>query len=200
MSEQGYDQPRPIEELSEQELRQEVLDGINQTLGSKAYGPVADGTGAFGYNRDESTYLTCSYVRFLKVMGQRDEGAKGVQLELLGLFNGYTKAMQEKDGFPPSSIGNRYYIIPSDPEQPVVVSVEDFVQRAYRANPEVAGTVFRELLSQVQNEQEQGTTSREATLQDLRDAAKIVRGYKSFVAEIISDTPPEFWGRPGLTE
>lgn len=87
------EQPKPLEVLTEQELRQEIVSGINETLGKLAQGPVADGTDAVGYGREwdwKKKYdrgimlpLFCSYVRFTKAFRQDEQ--VGVRLELLGL-------------------------------------------------------------------------------------------------------------------
>ncbi len=93
---ESVDQPTPIEKLSENDLRQEIIIGINDALGNLANGPVADGTGATGYGRISSWWgkgipevgsmfpLHCSYARFTKAF-ERDEQS-GVRLELLGIM------------------------------------------------------------------------------------------------------------------
>ncbi len=83
-----------IADMSESELRQEVVKHINDTLGKLAQGPLADGTGAFGYGREPDRRkhydngillpLICSYVRFTKAF--REDEQIGVRLELLGIF------------------------------------------------------------------------------------------------------------------
>lgn len=243
------DRPTPIENLSENDLRQEIVTGINDTLGKLANGPVADGTGASGYNRKFRQWdkdpillpLMCSYVRFTKAFEQDEQ--VGVRLELLGLmgsgsmyvalkpeldrqaqevarmnpeqraeFKKFTQEMEslrvaiEQDGLTPAD--NRYYFIPLDPIQPAIVSTESFISRAYRVNPQAAErALLPELIAEAQEEQTAPIEPisgqprwKVANLQDLRDIATIVRGYKSFVKEIIQRTPTIYWGRSGLTE
>src|SRR5258708_40112847 len=81
----GQGHTPPIEALSEQELRTEVIDGINTTLGNLPFSPVADGSGSFGYERAKNGLygLQSAYVRFTKAY-EADEQV-GVQLELLGV-------------------------------------------------------------------------------------------------------------------
>lgn len=89
----NQEEPKPIEALTELELRQEIVTGINETLGKLAQGPVADGTDAVGYSREwdwKKKYdrgimlpLFCSYVRLTKAF--RQDELVGVRLELLGL-------------------------------------------------------------------------------------------------------------------
>lgn len=247
------DQPTSIENLSESDLRREIVTGINDTLGKLANGPVADGTGTYGYNRksgwsekiepgDKSMLpLICSYARFTKAY-ERDKQV-GVRLELLGLmesgsmyvnlkpmldkqaqevarmnpeqlaeFEKFTQEMKslkvaiEQDGLAPAD--NRYYFIPLDPIQPAIVSTESSISRAYRANPQEAERVL--LPEVIADAQEEQTAPIEpisgqprwkiANLQDLRDIATIVRGYKGSIKEIIQQTPAKHWGRPGLTD
>lgn len=247
----NQEQPKPIEALTEQELRQEVITGINETLGKLAHGPVADGTGALGYGRewDYKKYydrgimlpLFCNYIRFTKAYGADEQ--TGVRLELLGTretgqmyihlkpefdekakgvdqmtpeereeFRKFTEIMEaqkeaiERDGLAPSE--NRHYFIPLKENEPAIVSTESFITRASRANPQTADTwIGKETVARAEKEDASPVEpvtglprSRQTTLQDLRDVAVIVRGYKNFVKEIIERTPKDFWGRPGLTE
>lgn len=91
---------RQFEALTEQQLREQVVTGINGVLGRLAVGPVADGTGAMGYGREWNWQnksergelekgamlpLFCSYIRFTKAFN-RDEQI-GVRLELLGIMD-----------------------------------------------------------------------------------------------------------------
>lgn len=228
----------PIEALSAQELRTEVIDGINTTLGNLPFGPVVDGSGSFGYERDKEGLfgLQSSYVRFTKIYQQGEQA--GVQLELLGLSSAqfdriYLYQLREetmdrdgvpeeerqgarerrqqlqnmfaKDGIAP--LDNRYYFIPTDLEKPARVSAESFITRADRANPEDVKKAFLpELIESEKRAQEADVDDisgepmkKDANMQDLRDAAKIVRNYKGFVAEAIRTMPHQYWGRRGLT-
>lgn len=240
-----------IEDMSEIELRREIVAHINETLGKLAQGPVADGGGALGYGREwdyKKRYdrgimlpLFCSYVRFTKAY-EADEQI-GVRLELLGIretgqmyvhlkpefdekakrvvqmtleeredfrkFEELMEAQKEaigRDGLAPAE--HRYYFLPLKDDEPVIVSTESFITRASRANPQVADTWIGE--QAITNAKIEDTSqaepitglpqTRNATPQDLRDAAAIVREYKNFIKDIIEVTPKDFWGRPGLTE
>lgn len=89
----NQEQQKPIEALTEQELRQKIVTGINEPLGKLAQGPVADGTGALGFGRewDYKKYydrgimlpLFCNYVRLTKAYAADEQ--TGVRLELLGI-------------------------------------------------------------------------------------------------------------------
>ena len=112
----------------------------------------------------------------------------------------------EKDGLAPSD--NRYYFIPIKEDEQPVVSTESDITRASRVNPGTADRLLGEELVGRARREDAGEIepvtglprSREATLQDLRDMAVIVRGNMNFVKDFIESTPSENWGRPGLTE
>lgn len=76
--------PPPIDSLSEQELRQEVIERIDNTLGELPIGPVADGSALNGYNRTKQNLssLRCSYFQFSKA--SNGETQAGIQIALLG--------------------------------------------------------------------------------------------------------------------
>lgn len=250
-SQPNQEQPKPIDALTEQELRLEIIEGINETLGKLALGPVAAGTGALGYGREwdwKKEYdkgiilpLFCSYIRFTKAF-EADEQT-GVRLELLGImrtgrmyvdlkskfdedkkrvdqmtpeekenFEKFAEIMEaqkeaiERDDLAPSE--NRYYFIPLENDKPGIISTESFITRASRVNPQDADTwIGEENVDRAEKEDASPVEPitglpklRNVNLQDLRDAAVIIRGYKNFVKEIIERTPKDFWGRAGLTE
>ena len=87
--------PRPIESLSVQELRQESIDRVNNTLDNLPIGPVADGTATFGFRRKKQGLpeLMCSYIQYSKVF--REERQVGIQVSLLGMFEGHTLAVYQ---------------------------------------------------------------------------------------------------------
>lgn len=93
--------PPPIEGLPEQELRRETVDRINDTLGNLPFGPVADGTGTFGFKRAEQDLppLRCSYFQFSKAY--EADRQVGVQIALFGVFGAsllsfYKSTIEEK--------------------------------------------------------------------------------------------------------
>lgn len=127
-------------------------------------------------------------------------------------FDKFKKEMEsqkeavERDGLAPAD--NRYYFIPVKDNEQAIVSTESDITRASRANPDTTDRLLGEdMVSEAEREDtkpidpETGLPrQRTATLQDLQDAAVIVRGYKNFVKDSISITPKNNWGRPGLTE
>lgn len=112
----------------------------------------------------------------------------------------------ESDGLAPAD--NRYYFIPMGEDGHAVVSTDSFITRASRANPETADRLLGEnTVAEIEKRDSADFDPvtglprlRDATLQDLRDAAAIVRGYADSVKDIIGVTPKDNWGRPGLTE
>lgn len=236
-------QERSIETMSEPELRQEVIDSVNYTIGKLPIGPPVDGSAVMGYRRrDLGLYdLVCSRVRYTKVYDPETEQQSGVQIELFFLSQAQYYPVQRrlleeklqsienrteeeklrlqqliegtrllgdqvaKDGLAPAE--NRYYYIPFDPNQKVIVSTESFISRAHRANPERAeGFFLKEDVESAKTHQEEEIDrstglprKKGASLQDLRDAANIIR-HSKFLVSMAVDAGREDWGEPGFTE
>jgi len=111
-----------------------------------------------------------------------------------------------KDGIAP--LDNRYYVIPLDSNQPVIVSAEPFLVRATRVNSRAANMFFfPEDIAVAQAEQEIGIDSltglpltKRGDLQDLRDAVCIIEHGKYLVRSVMQHADPRLWRVPGITE
>lgn len=194
-----------IEDLSEEDIRLEIVRRITSALGKLHIGPTLDGTALSGFNRPQGADLWSSYFRYLKIFDE-NEKLVAVKIELYGVMDANHPEFQaiDENVFSEDSGYNRYYLIPIDTKLPGKVSVESFLTHKGRINQtkrerddEQANWVYENFL---QHMQEDVKGVKHASLQDYRDALSLVRRSDWFVKQVLYDSPPEAWQRPDVTE
>lgn len=172
---------KKTEEMTDSEVRQEIVRRVQNALGKLMMGPVADS-------------LVAGYLQYVKVMDHQTEELKGVQLNLFGIREELKKFYDPREDENFKISDNLSYFIPADETKPGKLLTESFLDNIQRVSPEA----YQFFFEQMEKDNVKGV--RDADGKDLRDALNIIRGSDHFVKEIIYRTPAKLWGRPGITD